>query len=57
MFIDKIKKFICEHFDHKMEYNFTYLPSKGICKRCKKEWKIDYSGDLIKDGPKFIEIK
>jgi len=51
-----MKELICKIFNHKIEYNFPSLPTRCYCKRCGKKWKLDYSGDIIREGPKYIEI-
>ena len=38
---------ICEIEDHQYLYNFAWMPSKCICRRCHQKWKADYSGDII----------
>lgn len=52
-----ISKLICKYFYHKIKYNFPSLPSRCYCERCGKKWKLDYSGDIIKEGPKYIEYE
>ncbi len=33
-----MKKILCKIFGHKFRYNFGWMPSKAICKRCHKKW-------------------
>jgi hypothetical protein len=33
-----MKSLICKIFGHQFRYNFTWMPSKAICKRCHKKW-------------------
>ena len=35
-------KLICLIFDHKWKYNFSTMPSKCICSRCKEKNMIDF---------------
>lgn len=61
-----ISKLMCKYFGHKWMYNFTSLPSKAICRRCKcksrfdikeLEWNVvdDFAGDKRTDE-QLIEI-
>jgi len=34
-----MEKLICKIIGHKYSYNFTWMPSKCLCKRCGKKWK------------------
>jgi hypothetical protein len=34
-----MKKLICKIFGHKYSYNFGWMPSKCVCKRCGMKWK------------------
>jgi len=42
-----MKKLICKLFGHKYSYNFVWMPSKCICKRCGMKWKTI-------DNPNYI---
>lgn len=34
-----MKKWICKIIGHKYSYNFGWMPSKCVCKRCGMKWK------------------
>ena len=33
---------LCKIKGHKLKYNFTNMPDKCICERCKRKWKWNY---------------
>ena len=35
----KWKGLICKVFGHRYQYNFGWMPSKCVCKRCGMKWK------------------
>jgi len=49
---------VCNWFGHDLADNAwgSQPPTEGICRCCHRKWKFDYSGDIIHDGPKWIEV-
>jgi len=45
---------LCKIFNHKWKYNFPTLPSRRSCVRCKLKQRADYSGDIMRDGEKWV---
>ena len=38
-----MNKLICKILGHKFLYNFSMLPNKCICARCKEKYELDLS--------------
>lgn len=46
-------KLICNFLGHDYRYNFTTMPNRTICARCKRKWELDLKTVYWKEVDKF----